>query len=89
MALLVLYLDLRIQQLKSLPSGECVHGEAGTEVLASPFHRGIPQDAPESKVSPSPIHRRRYKAQETPVLGSDHTALKLLVLPVIKIVTEV
>lgn len=40
-------------------------------------------------VSPSPIHRLRYKAQETPVLGSDHTGLKLLVLPVIKVVTEV
>lgn len=36
--LLVLYLDLQIQQPKLLPSGERVHGEAGTEVLASPFH---------------------------------------------------
>lgn len=43
-ALSVLYLDLRIQQPKALPSGECVHGEAGIEVLVSPFHHRMPQN---------------------------------------------
>lgn len=90
--LLMLYLAFQSRQPSLLPSGQWVHGGAGTEVSTVPSMGDNPRQPPKAELAPPmPFTDAGAEAQRghPACLRSHSFESLLLILPVIKVVTEI